>query len=142
LKTYALFNYPVDQPRIQRAFERITQNGIIDFGLLDESFQKLAISRLLADGASMNKLMQLNSYLVQPGTVENTDEVIAANRDAVMRHYSPQAYRTKLMHTYRLISMTRVSQKIDKDVLTSFFLKPESFSLLKWSRYIQKCNAL
>jgi len=140
LKACAIFNYSIDPPRIKTAFDRITQNGIIDFGLLDECLQKLAIARLLAGEPGMRKLMQLNSFLARPGPAANPDKVIAANRDAIMRHYNPQAYRTKLMQTYRRVSTTPVSQKIDKTVLISFFLRPESFSLLKWSRYIQKCN--
>ena len=140
LKACALFNYSIDHSHIKRAFESITKNGIIDFGLLDESFQKPAIARLLAHGESKSKLMQLNSFLAQPGTAANPNEVIAANRDAIMRHYSLQTYRSKLMQVYRQVSTTPVSQKIDKTLLISSYLKPESFSLLKWSRYIQKCN--
>jgi hypothetical protein len=140
MEACARFNYSMDQSRIKRAFEFITENGIIDFGLLDESFQKPVIARLLADRASMSKLLQLNSFLARPGAAAIPDQVIAANRDAILRHYSLQTYRTKLMHVYRQVSTTPVSQKIDKRVLTSFYLKPESFSLLKWSRYLQKCN--
>ena len=137
LNACALFDFYLEQTRINRAFDCITKDGTIDFGLLDESSQKQAVIRLLSGGRATHKLMRLNPFLAQPGAVSNPEELIAINREAIMRHYTPEAYRTKLMHTYHQVSTTTVRHGIDKTVLISSFLRPEEFSLLKWSEYVQ-----
>ncbi len=137
LNACTLFNFFIEQTRINRAFDCITKDGIIDFGLLDESSQKQAVACLLSGGRATHKLMRLNPFLSQPGAVSSPEELIGINRDAIMRHYNPEAYRTKLLHTYHQVSTTTVKHGIDKTVLISSFLRPEEFSLLKWSEYIQ-----
>ena len=119
--------------RLDKAFECITKDGNIDFGLLDESSQKKAFARLLSGGRGTKKLLRLNLFLSEPGTVSNPAELIAINRSAILRHYNPDAYRTKLLNTYHQVSTTPVKHRIDKTVLVSSFLKPEEFSLLQWS---------
>jgi len=135
LNACALFNFSIDRTRRNRAFECITKDGKIDFGLLDESFQKQAVARLLSGSRCRRKLIQHNPFLSEPGAVSNPGALIAANRDAIMRHYNPEAYRTKLMNIYHQASTTPVRHRIDKTVLISSYLKPEEFSLLKWSGY-------
>jgi hypothetical protein len=136
LNACALFDFSLEQTRINRAFDCITKDGIIDFGLLDESSQKQAVARLLSGGRATHKLMRLNYFLSQPGAVSNPAELIAINREAIMHHYTPEAYRKKLMHIYQQVSTTTVKHGIDKTVLISSFLRPEEFSLLKWSEYV------
>jgi hypothetical protein len=137
LNACALFDFSLEQTRIKRAFDCITKDGIIDFGLLDESSQKQAVARLLSGGRATHKLMRLNPFLSQPGAVSNPAELIAINREAIMRHYTPEAYRKNLMHIYQQVRTTTVKHGIDKTVLISLFLIPEEFSLLKWSEYVQ-----
>lgn len=137
LSACKLFNISIEDVRIQRAFEYITKDGIIDFGLLDEASQKLAVARLLSGSRCIRKLIQLNSFLSHPGAVSNPQDLIAVNRDAILQHYNPEAYRTRLMKAYQHVRTTPVKHRIDKSVLVSTFLKPEEFSLLKWSDYIQ-----
>jgi hypothetical protein len=133
LNAGALFNFSIDDVRLDKAFECITKDGNIDFGLLDESSQKKAFARLLSGGRGTKKLLRLNLFLSEPGTVSNPAELIAINRSAILRHYNPDAYRTKLMNTYHQVSTKPVKHRIDKTVLVSSFLKPEEFSLLQWS---------
>ena len=137
LNACALFDFFIEPPRINRAFDAITKDGFIDFGLLDESSQRQAIARLLSGGRAMQQLMRRNPFLARPGDVSNSEKLIAHNRDAIRRHYTPEAYRTKLLQTYHQVSTTTVTHRIDKTVLISSFLRPEAFSLLKWGDYIQ-----
>lgn len=135
--TCALFNFSIAQGRINSAIEYITADGNIDFGLLDESSQRQAVSHLLSGSRGMRKVMQHNPFLSRPGIVANPEALIAVNRDAIMRRYNPEDYRTKLMNTYHQVSTTPVRHRIDKGVLVSSFLKPEAFSLLKWNGYVR-----
>ena len=137
LNACALLNFSIEQTPMNRAFECITKDGKIDFGLLDESFQKQAVVRLLSDSRSRRKLMQQNPFLAEPGSVSNSEALIAINREAIMRHYNPEGYRTKLMNIYHQVTTKPVRHRIDKAVLFSSFLKLEEFSLLKWSGYVQ-----
>jgi hypothetical protein len=137
VNTCALFNFSIDQARINRAFEYITADGNIDFGLLDETSQRQAVSHLLSGSRGRRKLMQHNSFLSKPGAVANPEALISVNRDAIMCRYNPEDYRTKLMNTLHQVSTTPVRHRIDKGVLVSSFLKPEAFSLLKWGEYVQ-----
>jgi len=135
LHTCVLFNFPIDRGRLSKSFESITQDGKIDFGMLDESFQKQAVARLLSGSRCRRRLIQDNPFLSAPGTVSNPEALIAANRAAVIRHYHPQAYRTRLMNIYHQVRTTPIGHKIDRAALVASFLKPEEFSLLKWRGY-------
>jgi len=135
LNACTLFNISLDRRRMRRAFEHITKDGKIDFGLLDESFQKQALARLLSGSRCKRRIIQQNPFLAAPGAVSNPEGLIAANRDAIMHHYNPQAYRTKLMNIYHQVGTTQIRHSIDKAALIRSFFKPEEFSLLKWSGY-------
>ena len=130
-----LFNFSLGTDRLDRAFDVIISNGTIDFGLLDESFQKAIILRLISSAKNAARMVQLNPFLAAPGIVADPDELIALNRRAVLRKFDPIIYREKLMDIYAKVSTTPVRQKIDKSVLVSSFLNLEKFSLLKWCDY-------
>ncbi|MCP4629838.1 MAG: glycosyltransferase family 4 protein [bacterium] len=134
----ALFNFSIATSRLQDAFDLVTTDGVIDFGLLDESSQKRVILRLKTRGRNTARMIQINPFLAEPGTVTNKSRLIADNRQAVLSSYSPDLYRKKLFSTYHKVSTTTINQKIDKTVLVAFFLNPENFSLLKWSDYTEE----
>ena len=135
LKACELFNISIGNDRLGRAFEFITSDGTIDFGLLDESSQKTIILRLISSAKDTARLMQINPCLAKPGIVSDLEGLIENNRLAILRNYDPAIYREKLMNIYHKVSTTSIRQKIDKTVLASSFLNLEQFSLLKWSNY-------
>jgi hypothetical protein len=140
LKACALFNHSIKKARLGQAFEKITTDGNIDFGLLDESSQKRVISHLMSSGSKKNRLIRINPYLSAPGAVADKDKLIADNKKAILARYRPELYRKRLLGIYGKVSTTPVRQQIDKSVLVSSFLNPENFSLLKWSDYSEdKC---
>jgi hypothetical protein len=131
------FGHSLENNHIQRSFDNLSADGVIDFGLLDETSQKKAILQLTASGKNVHRLMRINPCLSAPGAVVNSSELIAGNREAILTGYSPESYRKRLLEIYRNVSTTPVRQQIDKSVLVSSFLNPDQFSLLKWSDYME-----
>jgi len=135
LNACALFNFYIGNAIIRQAFDSITKDGIIDFGLLDEASQKKVILYLLSGKKNCASLMQMNSFLSNPGIVSDKNSLIRDNQRAVVHSYNPSIYRLKLREIYHRVSHTVINQQIDKTVLISAFLNLENFSLLKWSHY-------
>lgn len=137
-KAEALFDLAIDESTLKNAFENTTRKDIIDFGLLDESFQKTIISKALSDSRNRDTLIHLNPYLSNPGDVPNKDLLIQNNSKAVACHYNQKKYRKNLLDVYTRVIRNTVHHKIDKKVLLSEFFDLDNFSLLKWSFYAEK----
>jgi hypothetical protein len=128
----AIFGKTIDDIFIKTVYEKATTNGVIDFGLLNEPFQKKIISTVLSGSMNRKQLIRLNPFLSNPGSVSNKDELIQNNMEAVIFNYNRPKYREKLMDTYTKVVKDIICQKIDKKILVSEFLKLNNFSLLKW----------
>jgi hypothetical protein len=137
LKKSATFNLNMDEKTISTSFAKVTRNDFIDFGLLDEAFQKTIISRVLADKTDRDRLIYLNPYLSDPGDVSNKEALIQNNMKAVLLNYNKTVYKEKLMKIYSKVVNSSVRHSIDKKILISQFYKPETFSLLKWCDYAE-----
>jgi len=129
------FDIHIDEDRIQNTYNFITADGTIDFGLLNEDYQRKVILRLLSDKAHFQNLLKLNPSLLKIGRVRNEKEIVDANRSAVIRNYNMSLYRQKLLTTYAAVKTHRVRQQIDKKILLAEFLDLTKFSLLKWGDY-------
>jgi glycosyltransferase involved in cell wall biosynthesis len=134
-KISAMFGIKIDDISIKTAYEKVTTNDVIDFGLLNEPFQKKIISTVLSSIVNRNELIRLNSFLSNPGSVSNKDELIQHNMEAVLSNYNKTKYRENLIDIYKKVIRDNVSQKIDKKLLVSEFLELGNFSLLKWCDY-------
>lgn len=132
-----IFDLNLDEKTITTSFGKVTSNDLIDFGLLDEAFQKMIISRVLADRTDRERLISLNPYLSDPGYVSNKEVLIQNNMKAVMLNYNKTIYKEKLIEIYSRVVNSSVRQSIDKEILISCFFKPETFSLLKWGDYVE-----
>ena len=132
LKACSLFNFSIENARLRDAFDYITSDGLIDFGLLDESSQKRVILHSSSPGKDSAELIRINPFLAAPGMVSGKNELIEHNKQAILKKYSLDSYRNNLLNVYRKVSTAPVKQEIDKTVLVSSFLNPEKFSLLKW----------
>ena len=130
-----LFDIQIEQDRIQSAYDFITADGTIDFGLLNEDYQRKVILELLSDKAHPQELLKLNPFLKKIGKVTSEKDIVNVNRDAVMRHYNLSLYRQKLLTTYERVNTNDVRQHIDKKILLAEFLDLTKFSLLKWGDY-------
>jgi hypothetical protein len=135
--TAKLFDLAIDNDRIQSTFAALTAGGTIDFGLLDEAFQKQVIGRLLTQNTSahIDELLSLNPFLAGIGRAANEEDLIENNRKAVAGSYGLAQYRQKLLAIYGHVDRTTVRQRIDKKTLLTEFLDLTKFSLLKWGDY-------
>jgi len=134
-KASAMFGITIDEASVKNAYEKATANNTIDFGLLNEPFQKQIISTILSNRTNRNRLIRLNTFLTNPGDVSNRDDLIRNNMEAVLLNYNKQKYKENLMDTYAKVIRNSVRQKIDKKTLLSEFLTLKNFSLLKWCDY-------
>lgn len=123
----------MDKRTIRTAYQNMTKNRTIDFGILDESFQQQVISRIRSDKKTYEKILRDNPALMNLTGIPDRDERISKNRTAVISNYNRSAYQKKLLEIYQNVIQTDVLQRIDKTQLALEFLRPETFSLLKWS---------
>jgi glycosyltransferase involved in cell wall biosynthesis len=135
--TAKLFDFAIDTDRIQSTFALLTAGGTIDFGLLNEAYQKQVIGRLLTQNAPahIDELLSLNPFLAGIGRAANEKDLIENNRNAVARSYGLAQYRQKLLAIYANVDKTTIRQRIDKKALLAQFLDLTKFSLLKWGDY-------
>lgn len=129
------FGIRISNERIQGAYNFITADGKIDFGLLNEDCQRQVILKLLADDAHLQDLLKLNPFLLEIGKIRNEKDIIKTNRRAIIRNYNMSLYRQKLLNAYETVRTHRVRQRIDKKILLAEFLDLTKFSLLKWGDY-------
>jgi len=135
LRNCKLLNFDMDQSSIDKIFSQVTKNEKIDFGLLDESFQKKVISHVVSSKYEKKELISLNPYLATVGFVPDKQRLINNNIKAVFSNYNIDTYREKLIEIYKKVANISVSHSIDKKILLSSFLDPRYFSLLKWCEY-------
>ncbi len=132
VKSCARLNCEIDEAAIENAYLFMTYNNTIDFGLLDESFQKQVISHVIEDHRARKILVRLNPFLTCPGEVENAPKLVKNNAKAIVSGYNQGSYKERLLKTYMQVIQKPVRQKIDKKRLVSMFLDLNRFSLLKW----------
>ena len=121
--------------KIVASFDCMTRDGFIDFGLLDEPFQRQIISLVTADAKRKDQLAVINPFLQTIGKTKNREQRIGHNRKKVLDAYSPERYRRILLDTYRKVLAHSVCHDIDKNRLFADFFDLTSFSLLKWGDY-------
>ncbi len=136
LNASTLFNLSTDMTLALNAFDMITKNGVIDFGLLDETAQKEVIVRLISSKKASEKLIQINPFLANPGMVSDKSERINTNKRVIEKCYNPALTRQRMLRLYETVVTTPVKQSIEKTALATAFLDLEKFSLLKWSDYV------
>ena len=131
-ETARIFDLPVDVAQIRSAYDTITQNAMIDFGLLSERFQKQVLFYWLSNKAHAQKLIDLNPLLSEIGNTSVLNDVIESNRKAIVDNYHLAQYRQHLLNIYAQVVATAVKQHIDKKKLLAEFFDLSRFSLLKW----------
>lgn len=120
---------------LEEAFERLTSDGTIDFGLLNEKYQQLVVQRLIENDAERAEIIALNPFLADCGQVPSSGTLIGKNRERVASRYSLAGYRRTLTALYKKVVSYDPVQAIDKQVLLYEFFDLNAFSLLKWGQY-------
>ncbi len=128
------FGISSDPDTVQNDFNRFIRPDGVDFGLLDETFQKQIILKVMTSKKTAAHLVRANPFLADVSIPENTD-MINQNRTAILENYNREAYRHNLLHIYQKVGNVDVHHKINKSGLIRAFMNPSGFSLLKWSDY-------
>lgn len=116
----ALYDAAVD-----RAFDAVVVDGMVDFGKLDEAMQRVVIERCLDDPAAAGQC-------ALPNWEPAGGEIVRRNRDVIRQRYGMKAYARQLMELYAggPDSGGRGGHLDGKAVLDAF-LAPERFVLLR-----------
>jgi len=130
-----LFDMSIPPEQLKKSFDCSTADGHIDFGLLDENLQKKIILQIMHNERKKKIFVRRNPFLACPGKVPCCDQLIRANKQAVLKNYGQFSYAEKLMAAYASVSKNTVTQRIDKQILLAEFLNLNAFSLLKWCDY-------
>lgn len=96
--------YGIEQPlasEITRSAEESLDNGMFDFGRLDESMQETVIRRVAADERAASCLVSVNTSLQRWDDVSVTD--VDRNQSVIRENYSLQASGERLRSIYRAI---------------------------------------
>jgi len=117
---------------IHAGFERLTADGTVDFGILNERHQQAVIAAVIESTANRRVLAGLNPFLADCGQAALTNEQTEHNRKLVRKHYSQATYRSTLEELYARVSTTDPVQAINKVLLLDNFFNFNNFSLLKW----------
>ncbi len=130
--TYHRYGSRIEEETIRTGFMRLTQDAVIDFSLLSESFQRVVIDRIIADPYKKDSFERINPLLTRFANLPDFRRVIGSNREAVLQQYDMATYRQRLMEVYSNVLSKKVVHAIDKNKLLNRFLQPDRFSLIKW----------
>jgi hypothetical protein len=123
--SYADYARPWKPEYFQQARQALVADGMVDFGILDEPLQRNVIRHLADHPEDRNKL--------PPLTLSPTPSLIDNNRQAVIDHYSLEAYGERLLGIYGQLAATEpgpVRSAPAADLLDEF-LQPGRFNLLR-----------
>lgn len=137
MKNCTAFKFDEGKKNTERFFNKIIIDDHIDFGLLDEQFQKKVILKVISEKKSADELTAKNPHILPPADLSDKTELIKNNMEAVKKKYNQTIYKKRLLEIYLKVVKTPVIQSIDKNILASCFLNPKQFSLLKWCDYVE-----
>lgn len=132
LRRFRLKNEHLD---IRKEFDRLTIDGTIDFGLLNEKFQQTVITEILKNSKNRQTFSDLNPFLSTCGRLSIPGSVIDSNGALVKKRYCRKVYRDTLMALYNAVLAHEPVHSIDKTKLLNEFFRFDHFSLLKWGRH-------
>lgn len=131
-KNAEYFQIRISDSSISEAYARVTTDQTIDFKLMDETFQKQVLTKILSNPAYKDRIKEINPFLSDILYIKDCPARIQHNKMIVEKKFSRSNYRKRLLDTYQKVIQHRVRQKIHKQILAKEFLSPDDFSLLKW----------
>ena len=124
---YASYQIATPPTAVAEAKEGLLGNGKVDFGKINEKFQRQILSRLASDANQRLELRDLVSLQIP------NKETLSSNRIAVKQEFSQTAYGDRLYSIYQKI-LSADSAEItfaDGKVLLNQFLSPKRLNLLR-----------
>lgn len=127
-QAYQTYGRIATEEHLERAATSAIHENSLDFGKLDESFQRLVIERLASSPMARQDVRP--SVLCPPAP--DPDQV-RRNRQAVIAHFNLEMYGERLMQLYRTVADSKPAalDDLNADVLLDQFLAPERFCLLR-----------
>ena len=116
---------------VEDAYQTMTKDKTIDFGVLDESAQMRVLLNLFGNQKNKEEIFYLNPGLQSLNTPPDP-ALIAHNDQVVRRAYGNEIYRDRLIAIYETVAGRQVRQCIDSRSILESFLKPERFKMLQW----------
>jgi len=124
-QSYAAYSREWNPVCFELAVSELVEDGMVDFGILDESLQR-------------NVIRHLSSYpddrsLLPAFEVPADRALIARNKRIVQERYGLEAYGNRLLHLYEQVASTKPAelQAANATDLLDRFLQPRRFNLLR-----------
>jgi hypothetical protein len=121
--------------RLSNQIEAIQKEGLIDFGMLSETFQQQVLEHLLSDSKAKDWLAGQNPKIIEPDPSEGDSAILENNRQIVRGDYNLVSYGERLRKVYVQVIQQPVQHQIDKSILLDVLLDVSRFSLLKWGTH-------
>lgn len=127
-----LYGIDVSAVDVNRSSYMLSENRRIDFGMLDEAAQKQVIGALTSSADKRADFADENPVVTRFEQMAGKGPVIDNNRTIVLREYSRDQYRSRLLSVYSRVGQSSVEQRIDKDAVLDSFFNPVDFCMLRW----------
>ncbi len=116
------------QQQLQQWLDKLLADDRVDFGKLDESLQKQAITLLIEQPDLKKQMLPAELFEKLP-----TKNIIEANKAVIEKEFNLERYGERLMRLYQNIRSCKTSKPdyADSDSLLKQFQSPENFALLR-----------
>jgi hypothetical protein len=123
--SYTAYSRKWDPAYLKQALAILVVDGTVDFGILDEKFQRKVIRHLVANSGDRKRLPTFDFYF-DPALIEHNCRI-------VRERYSLEAYGRRLLGIYRQLAATQPGEvsAANADDLLDEFLRPGRFNLLR-----------
>jgi len=135
LQAGEIYGYNLESERLDYHINGLKKDGLIDFGILSEKYQKQVLMHLLANPDAKNGLAERNPKILEPDPNQVEPSIIENNRRIVQDNYDMGSYGHQLLKVYKQVNQCPIQHQIDKTALLDAFLDLDRFSLLKWGPY-------
>ncbi len=125
-----LYGLPFENMKIDEDFQKLTEEGCIDYGYLNGSLQKQVILNIINSRKKYKKVLDINPFLENIVFSDNECEIVDANKKIVESEYSLQNNRNILLKVYDKVLNRKVTQSINKRVILEMFNTPQQSHLL------------
>ncbi len=124
------FGIAVPEHELSEAFDRMCSKDTADFSHLDEFAQQETVSNLMDSPEKRNAFKAMNPHIEGLFDISDKSTLIESNKAAVLSAYAAEKYRALLIRIYEQTCTESVKHSIDKHLLLSEFVKPDSFHIL------------
>lgn len=129
------FEFAIPPTAVLDAEAHLAESAEVDFGLLNEKYQREVLQHLVENPAKKAMLTRLNPFLEDFMNLPVSTNRIRRNREIVLSDYNADNYQESLRNIYNRVAEETVRHGIRKEGLLSEFFNPHGLSLLKWGTY-------